>query len=370
MRDPAIDSLFLHLLGAAIFDRPVDVSRIETLDALFWKKIIGLARRQSVSALIADTILSLSEEMLPPREQRFQLLKLIEQTQLMNGKVLSVLRTIMEEYAEQGIPSVLLKGPGNGANYPKPLLRNPGDLDLLLYRKGDYERAREWIAGKGIDIVDADGIHYKFERDGVSIENHRRITYFDHKKYDRLFRSIEENLKREENFYLSSIGDLTVQQLPVELNAFFIFQHLFRHFVHNGVGFRQFCDWILFLSKHRQEIDADSFTALSKSFALLYPMQVFARAAEKYLDVSPSIFPFATITDDKYADKVIEDILDSGNFGFHRSGKKRPAQKLLGMWFSYTTTLRRTMKFGALSPEHCQILPFTKLMHRLKIGFR
>ena len=61
MRDPAIDSLFLHLLGAAIFDRPVDVSRIETLDALFWKKLIGLARRQSVSALIADTILSLSD---------------------------------------------------------------------------------------------------------------------------------------------------------------------------------------------------------------------------------------------------------------------------------------------------------------------
>ncbi len=370
MRDPAVDTLFLHLLGAAIFDRPVDVSLIGTPDALSWKKVIRLARQQSVSALVANTILSLPEEILPPREQRFQLLQLIEKTQFLNGKVLSVLHDITEEYAQQGVPYVLLKGPGNGANYPNPLLRNPGDLDLLLYRKGDYESMRELIAGKGINIVDADGIHYKFERDGVSIENHRRITYFDHKKYDRLFRTVEENLKHEENFSLSPIGDLTVQQLPVELNAFFIFQHLFRHFVHYGVGFRQFCDWILFLSKHHHEIDAASFTSLSQSFALLYPMQVFARAAEKYLDVPPSIFPFATITDDKYADRVIEDILDSGNFGFHRSGKKRPDQKIRGMWFSYTTTLRRSMKFGALSPEHCQILPFTKLMHRLKIGFR
>lgn len=370
MRDSTVDSLFLYLLEVGIFDRPVDLARIGTPDVRTWNKVIRLARKQSVSALVAEAILLLPEELLPPRPQLFELFKLIEQTKIANDKVISVLHDISNEYAQLGIHFLLLKGPGSGVNYPNPLLRTPGDLDLLLYRKGDYEKARDWIAGQGITIVEANGIHSKFLKDNISIENHHRITYFNHKKYDHRFQTIEEKLRREETFCHIIIEGRKVPQLPAELNVFYLFQHLFRHFVQNGIGFRQFCDWILFLSKHHDKINKDSFTALSQSFALLYPMQVFARAAVKYLNVSPWIFPFPTITDDKYADMVIEDILDSGNFGFFRSGKKRPKQRIRGMWFSYSNTLSRAMKFGALSPEHCLILPYTKLKHRLKIGFK
>ncbi len=145
---------------------------------------------------------------------------------------------------------------------------------------------------------------------------------------------------------------------------------MFRHFVHLGVGFRQYCDWLVFLAKHRDEINADSFTALAKSYALLYPMQVFARAAVKYLGASEAIFPFEVIADNEHVDWVIEDILHSGNFGFHRPGKQRPKEKLQGMWFSFKTTIGRSKKFGVISPEHSKILPVVKLMNRLKIGFK
>ncbi len=370
MDDSSINALFLNLLSAAIWDKPADVEQFTNLDDKTWKKIFHWARRQSVGALIADKVLSLPKECLPPQEQNMASVSLIEQTKAMNRKMIRVLAGIKDWYQETGFPFVLLKGLANGANYPEPLLRNPGDVDLWLYRKGDSQKSRAWLTGKGYQTEDGDGIHYKFSEQGISIENHRRVSYFDHRKYDRRFAAWEKELVAKEHFADIQIGDLTVQQLPPETNAFFLFHHMFRHFVHLGVGFRQLFDWLLFLKNYRKQIDPVSFTALARSYKLLYPMQVFACAAVKYLDAPPDIFPFTVPKDNLYARKVINDILEGGNFGFHRPGDKRPQEKMRGMWFSYKTTVRRSLKFGLLSPAHCLILPVTKLIRRLKIGFK
>lgn len=380
MSSPTTNTLFLNLLSSAIWDKPADITLFKGVDtkgvgakglnAEAWKEIAKMARRQSVSALIADKALSLPKECLPPREQNLQFMVMIEQTQELNHKMIGVLSKIIQEYQAEDFQFCLLKGLANGTNYPKPLLRNAGDIDLLLYRKEDYERSKVWITGKGFEIEDESILHYKFEKEGIWIENHKRISYFDHKKYDKLFKEWEAELINNQNFTSIQIEELTVKQLPIEMNAFFIFQHLFRHFVHSGVGFRQICDWILFLSKHSKEIDPASFTAIAKSYELLYPMQLFARVAVKYLDAPQDIFPFEVIPDNEHVNWIISDILESGNFGFHRPGKKRPKEKLRGMWFSYKTIIRRSIKFGAISPQHSRILPVKRLINRLKIGFK
>ncbi|MDD2475706.1 MAG: nucleotidyltransferase family protein [Dysgonamonadaceae bacterium] len=372
MSDSVIHPLFLNLLSAAIWDKPANASLFEGIDRKTWKEISNMAGRQTVSALIADKALSLPKESLPPREQNLQFIIQIEQTETLSRKMIQMLSEITREYHESDVSICLLKGMGNAMNYPSPLLRNVGDIDFFIYRKGDYERSKECFSAKGFKIKadDDDHFHYSFSKEGVLFENHQRITFFDNKKYDNLFKEWENDLIEKENFTSVQIDGLTVKLLPVDMNAFFIFQHMFRHFVDLGVGFRQFCDWVLFLSKHRNEIDPVSFTAIAKSYALLYPMQVFARAAVKYLDASENIFPFEMITDDKHADWVISDILDNGNFGFYRSGKQRPKEKLRSMWFSYKSTLRRSKKFGVISPEHCRILPVTKLISHLKNGFK
>ncbi len=370
MSSPTINNLFLNLLSAAIWDKPADADLFEGLDFKTWNEIVDMARRQTVSALIADKSLSLPKESLPPRELILQFMIMIDQTKALNHKMIHVLSELTKEYKEANFPFCLLKGLGNGMNYPSPMLRNAGDLDLYIYRKGDWGKSKEWILEKGFEVEDDHDIHYTFSKEGIAIENHHRITHFDHKKYDNLFKKWEEKLIRKENFASIQIDNLTVQQLPVEMNAFFIFQHMFRHFIHFGVGFRQFCDWILFLSKHKNEIDSISFTAVANSYALLYPMQVFASVAVKYLGAPETIFPFEMIQNDAHADLVITDILDSGNFGFHRSGKKRPKEKMSGFWFSFTSTVRRSKKIGAIAPQHIRILPFKKLIGRFKIGFK
>ena len=369
MSNSKVRPLFLNLLSAAMWDKPADAALFKGLDAGTWNGIVDMARRQTVSALIADKALSLPQESLPPRELSFQFIIMIEQTEALNRKMIQVLSDLTKLFQAGNFSFCLLKGLGNGVNYPSPLLRNAGDLDLFIYREEDFEKSKEWFTKKGYEIEDGHHIHYAFDKEGIRIENHRRISYFDNKKYDILFKEWEEELAERDNFTSIQIDDLVVKQLPVEMNAFFIFQHLFRHFVHLGVGFRQFCDWILFLSKHKEEINPVSFTAIATSYSLLYPMQVFARAAVKHLDTPETIFPFEVIADDIHADWVITDILHSGNFGFHRPGKQRPKEKLRGMWFSYKTTVRRSIKFGAIAPEHIRLLPVKKLINRLKIGF-
>ena len=365
-----INQLFFHLLSAAIWDKEADAALFEGLDDKTWKQIADMAIRQSVSALIADKALSLPEGCLPSRSMKLQFLAFVQQTEALNKKMIKVLGNLKEEYDQAGFPFCLLKGLSVGVNYPKPLLRSAGDIDLYLYQKGDYEKSKGWIISNGYEVEDGHHMHYSYCRDGIFIENHTRFTYFNNKKFDNLLRKQEQEIINSGKFPLVDIDGLKVQQLPIDINALFIFQHMFRHFVSSGVGLRQYSDWLLFLSKHRDKLDVDSFTSLAQSYALLRPMQLFARAAVKYLDAPEEIFPFPMIADNKYVDMIFKEVLQSGNFGYYRLGKQRPKEKYSGMWFSFKNTLLLSLKFGAISPEHIRILPYKKLIYRLKIGFK
>ncbi len=362
---------FLQLLSAAIWDHPLEAGGFKRKNKSAWKDIAAMAHRQGVSALVADKALSLPAEYLPPDDIVLRFVSLVEQTKQTNRNMISLLKELHEEYTRAGFPFLLLKGLANGVNYPEPLLRNPGDIDLLLYGKGDYERAREWLIQKGVEIEPGGAVHYKYKRNSIYVENHCNSTYFNNKRYNLRFTRFEEDILTQEKLAIMDIdGELSVSVLPVTFNAFFLFQHLFLHFVNFGVGLRQVCDWVLFLHKHREEIDDGEFTHLAMRFALLYPMQLFARIAIDCLGAPKPIFPFPMIPNNRHAQRVMHDLLEGGNFGFYRPGKKRPKEKMAGMWFSYVTTIKRSIKFGAISPQHCAILPFTKLITRLKIGFK
>lgn len=364
-----VSTLFLHLLNTAIWDKPIDENLFKEIDANTWEGIAKMAKQQAVSALIADKALSLPDACLPPKTIKLQFIAIIQQTEARNLKMIEILSELKQEYEEAGFLFCLLKGLGVGENYPSPLLRNSGDIDVFLYQRGDYEKSKRWINKKNIKFYESNRRHFVYTKDGVNIENHKSITSFSNKKYRTLFNKWEEDLIVKNSFISIDIHNLTVKQLPIEMNAFFIFQHLFRHFAHEGVGFRQYCDWLLFLDKYKNDIDSDSFTTLVKSYAILFPMQVFACAAVKYLGASENIFPFPMIKDDKYIDLIIEDIFNSGNFGYYQPGSKRPITKLPGLWFAYKRTVRRSIKFGDLSPEHIKMLPYRKLINRLQLGF-
>lgn len=360
------NTLFFELLKAAVWDREVDTALFDS-PAFKWPLILNQAANQSVLPLIADKALSLPPHLLPPHETVIKLMLCIKQTEGLNRKLNGLLKKISDIYGEQSIPLVLLKGPGVAANYPHPLRRSPGDLDIYLYGRGDYEKANRWVSANGFKyhVDDLRDGHRAFEMDGFTIENHKYITFFERQKYNRLLERELRKVVDSDGFAKIEIDGTVVKILPPELNAFYVFLHMFFHFIHSGVGFRQVIDWILLLSKYRAQIDEESFTRLVKSFDLLYPMQLFAAAAVKYLGADTAVFPFPLKHDKGYSDRIIHDILEGGNFGFHREG--RPGSKWGSLWFSYKAVVKKTVGFIGMAPHYTVIIPAIKFINRIKL---
>lgn len=362
--------LFLELLSAAIWDRPVNTAMFDGVKDNDWKRIVKTANQQAVNGLVADKILSMPPQCLPSESMIVKLMCQIKATEDKNRELNTLLNKISNEYTKLGLPFILLKGQGNAQNYPKPLLRISGDLDLFLYQNGDYEKANQWVIDNRYvyHIDDLRDGHRAYEADGFLIENHKYIAFFERKKYNKLLLHELEKSIRSNNFTEISVQGTIVKLLPAELNAFYIFLHMFFHFIHSGVGFRQFIDWILFLSKNRSQINENNFTELAKSFDLLYPIQLFADTAIRFLDAPKAIFPFPLIADSKYPQMIMEDIFEGGDFGFYHAG--RPQNKWGGFWHSYKVVMRKTVRFAKIAPSYMLVIPAIKLTNRLKLTFK
>lgn len=106
---------------------------------------------------------------------------------------------VCKPYGEAVVTFALFKGQANAINYPNPLLRTSGDIDLFLYQKGDYDKANQWVKESGyvyhVDYL-RDG-HRAFEIDGKLIENHKYITFFERKKYNTaLHKELDQIIKK------------------------------------------------------------------------------------------------------------------------------------------------------------------------------
>lgn len=370
MNKSDIYPLFLELLSSVILNRPVRESLFEKVSKETWTSLIRYAGIQRVNALIADGVAKLPATFAPPRPLSVLLLLQAEKTEEANRKLNSVLTEIVREHEVADMPFVLLKGQGNALYYPNPLHRAPGDLDLFFYRPGDYEQAKKRVIEKEYPLEEESIKHQGYNRGAVHIENHKTVEVVHLKKIDKKLQQKVRNITEQENFEIIRIDETPVRVLPAEFNALYLFMHLFHHFVYFGVGIRQICDWIFFLSARHAEIDKKGFKETAQEFNLLRPMRVFAHAAVKYLEIPPEIFSFELGEYTPYSDLVMNDILDGGHFGFYRSGKKRPEGKWSGRWFSFKHTVQRSLAYGPIAPSYIYTLPLFKLSTRLKLTLR
>lgn len=369
MNEPVV-SLFLELLRSAIWNRAADEDLFRHVGSTVWEEVISLAESQRVNALLYDGIMTLPTALRPGKKEVYTLFLQAEAIEKLNKGLNDELGNLAMEYGKIGCPFVLLKGQVNAILYPRPEHRAPGDIDLFLYRKGDYEKANEWAKKKGCRI-DAENIHHQsYEINGIHVENHKNICYFGIRKYDGLLEEKVQEIIRNHRFIELEIDSLKVSVLPVEFNAFFLFYHLFHHFIHLGVGVRQFCDWVLFMHTHSPQMDKEALTGLARQFDLLNAMEVFASAAVRYLGADPGVFPFTTDTEGKFVDVVMDDVLRGGNFGFSTFRNKSFRGKWDAKWHRFTYSVARTKKISGIAPRHINPLPVTKITTNLKLLFK
>ena len=367
------EELFLKLLSCALHSEFPEARDFTGLEEASWRRIHRLAASHAVPAFVGDRILTLPKEALPNRDMRLMIFSEIELTRRGNAYLTKALGQLQKTYEAAGLPFILLKGLSLGCFYPDATLRSGGDLDILFYSDADYERGNELLRKAGHKLHDDSEVRYghtAFTYGRTIVENHARAVFFDHKRHNRRFDALIQEAISSGSLITQHHGDYTIQTLPHELNVVYIFIHLFFHWLHWGVGFRQYSDWLLMMTRLKGQLDEEKILSMAKDLDILYPMQLFAQAAIRYLRVSPEIFPFPLLSeDDPHTEQIIRDVIHSGNFGFAQRPIKAQ-NKWVTNWRKFRFKMRRSRRLYAITPTHASRIIWGSVFGHLMLMIR
>lgn len=367
------EELFLKLLSCALHSELPEARDFTGLEEASWRRIHRLVASHAVPAFVGDRILTLPKEALPNRDMRLMIFSEIELTRRGNAYLTKALGQLQKTYEAAGLPFILLKGLSLGCFYPDASLRSGGDLDILFHSDADYERGNELLRKAGHKLHDDSEVRYghtAFTYGRTIVENHARAVFFDHKRHNRRFDALVQEAISSGSLITQHHGDYTIKTLPHELNVVYIFIHLFFHWLHWGVGFRQYSDWLLMMTKLKGQLDEEKILSMAKDLDILYPMQLFAQAAIRYLRVSPEIFPFPLLSeDDPHTEQIIRDVMHSGNFGFAQRPIKAQ-NKWVTNWRKFRFKMRRSRQLYAITPTHASRIIWGSVFGHLMLMIR
>ena len=359
------EEVFFSLLRSAMWGTPACIPH----DFKEWNSLFKLAKSQSVFALVADVMLSDSgiSSRIPAKTQ--ERLRSFMMANMMTAERLNLL--ISESagrLSAEGIRPVLLKGQGVASYYPVPGLRQCGDVDLYVGSR-DYRRSYEVLKPFASRIDDARkldiGIHFDVEVAGLDIEVHRFTETYPTRRLNRIYQDASDKGMTDGTVMMLFNG-VEVDTPSDVFNAFYIFGHMFRHFLYEGVGFRQLCDWMMLLHKRKDHIDADALRDLVVSMDMLKPWQTFGCLIVDMMGFPADEFP---LYDGRYSglvDKVARRILDEGNFGKRRSlFRNKGEDYLINKSRSFFSHFVRVYELFSVFPKHA----FRQLWHTLAESF-
>ena len=171
-----------------------------------------------------------------------------------------------------------------------------------------------------VEKEEKERLHLGMTIDGWVVELHGTM----HTKLSGRMNRVADEVHRDIFFNgnVRSWNDNGVQVfLPSANNDLIIvFNHIINHFFLEGVGLRQICDWCRLLWVYRLEIDVALLEKRLKKMGLITEWKAFYNLANRYLGM-PDIGDGLMACDsrfDRRADRIMELVLESGNFGHNR----------------------------------------------------
>ena len=352
---------FLELLHSGLWSTPADTELFK--GEISWKDIIRIAKEQTMQVVVADGIDTLPKEMWPLKEILMKLLMVRIKTGQMHSLLNSTLKHIVEELNKENIPSVLLKGQGVAQNYFKPTSRMCGDIDLYTGLDG-YERACEIIEklNKSNSYKPGEECdhHMHLSLNGVEVEVHRLAGTMPSAKLNRRFQEwTRESI--DAHFNTSGLNQWDNDGTPIQLasctfDAFFILYHATRHMTTEGVGFRQICDWTLYLHKHHASINVEELNQKLKEFHMHAIWKEFGIIAVSILGLPKEELPLvpSNLRPTKRTKELLCHIFTSGNFGRYDANGRDSSQTtyIKRKWRSFRFQSLRLIKLFNLFPKY------------------
>lgn len=310
---------FLALLTAGLWNKEPHCEALQGMTAQSWNSVFKLAVSGTVVMLCFEAVCRLPRNLQPPRELLLRWLALSEQKQQHNRHCREVLANISDIYGAEGVEFILLKGIGVASLYHNELLRDGGDIDLLI-TKG-YDTANQVLIPLGGTMTEKNIKHNTINYRGISIENHCQVAMVPSisDMFAELFAVDNQVIQVE---------DRQVRLPGATCNSLYLTQHIAMHFFSSGIGLRHLCDLCLLFAKHSDQIDKEFFVEKLTKTGTLELFKRLAAVMCSKLGLDEACLPVIPVFD-KYTDKIYKDIIDGGNFGFHGGTRKVASNKFV-----------------------------------------
>lgn len=330
-----------------------------------FSKILEAAKKQTVDGLIY----ALPKIEIQPNERLafLQWIGGMPQLEAANKMMNEQLVSLTKSLEKHNVRYAIMKGQTCAAHYPHPLLRRPGDIDVYIARH-DYLRTKKLMIDFGFAKIDETMHHSTYHKKGLMVELHfavQRMQWFP--SYQRLQRITRKEVDSNPNPTTFVLNGQEVSILTPELNLVLLTLHPFNHVASMGLGLRQIIDWMLVVSHTLPILDQEKLRTYLKQLHLTRMFRTLAYICVTYLGMDENLArldaqkPAFLETDTKMGEKLLEWIIESGNFGHTMelgSGKVR-FFRYYGLFF------RNCIKYFWLCPTEMAAWPWMKLWRGL-----
>lgn len=362
------ETSFFNILRAGLWDEKVNCS----VDSDELQDVLKLAKQQSVLGIVVNVILKNTDLMnYLPEGQEDKLRKVVMLNYGAYSKLSSSLMKLIDVLDSGGIKPVLLKGHGLAQYYPVPELRQCGDIDIYV-GPDQFDEAKHILLPlsslKGRPHETKKHVEVRFGN--TIVELHRVSAFHPEPIMDEIYQTYaHEGLDTCTGTY--ALGSKTIAIPSDTFNAFYVFYHLWRHFLTEGVGLRQLCDWMMLLHTRNKCIDVESLRQMVADMKLMKPWKSFAAIIVRYLGISPDEVPFYEEGYSRIAERILKRILKEGNFGHERSYYKSRKKNYLWMKVhAFWCHLERYFAVSLLFPSHSFNQFFYMARYGIKVFFK
>lgn len=345
------EKLLFDILQSELWGRPFD-REVEKDDL---KRAMKLASSHAVLGLVGNVIMTTPHLKAMLSEQEYAVLRKFIVGNLATGKVHNNnLVKIVMELRKSGIEPVLLKGLGLARFYPHPECRQLGDLDIYVGEENFKSACQAVISLTSSEdsIHNLESLkHFETKIGKTIVEIHRFTDLYFPNKLNQVYQEISAK-GTAENIVSVEFEGVPVYTPSVTFNAFYVFSHFWHHFIGEGVGLRQICDWVVLLHNGYGKIDLNELKTYLVRMKLLKQWLVFGHIAVDVFGLPENEFPFYEKRYKNLSIRVRDLVLVEGNFGkLNLKGYDRPEGYYSGKAYSFRKKLRRNFKVMTLFPK-------------------
>ena len=333
---------FFALLRAGLWSDGNPYTRIDvTTD---WQEVYRLATEQSVLGLVLAGLEH--SDVKPPQALLLQWIGEVQMIEQRNKSMNIFVADLIEKLRKADVYALLVKGQGVAQCYEKPLWRCSGDIDLLL-SNDNYLKAKRSLIPLASEVANEDVItkHQALVINGFDVELHGKMPIIISKRVDDGIDEVLDDLFCRGNVRLWDCNG-TLAFLPSPDNdVILVFTHFLHHFFIEGVGLRQICDWCRLLYTYKDSLNHELLESRIKSMGLMSEWKAFYNLASRCLGM-PDLDSRFMVHDsrfDKKADRIMELVLECGNFGHNKDLSYRVKYK--GFTYKLVSLWRRLCDF-------------------------